>query len=238
MSVIILVAALFEGLPDVRLVQIAAVLSGQVPYGLFLMVAVAYALGASAIARQGALVQQVNAVESLSNIDVLCMDKTGTLTANRLVFDGVHPLVGASASDEEVGTALGDFARSATASNATNDAVVAGLAGERRPSVDEVPFASARKWSALAFDGPERRGVYAMGALEMLGPYLPPEDVAPDAPLSRQVRALSSPRLAGLALRPQPGRDRRARRRGHAAAADVAAARGGLPRRRAATRSE
>jgi cation-transporting ATPase E len=136
-------------------------------------------LGASAIARQGALVQQVNAVESLSNIDVLCMDKTGTLTANRLVFDGVQPLGGASS--EEVGASLGDFARSATTSNVTNDAIVAGLTGERRPSVDEIPFASARKWSALAFGGPERRGVYAMGAVEMLRPYLPPEDVATDA---------------------------------------------------------
>lgn len=53
MSVIILVASLLEGLSTVRLVQIAAVLSGQVPYGLFLMIVVAYALGASAIARQG-----------------------------------------------------------------------------------------------------------------------------------------------------------------------------------------
>ena len=188
MSTIILVAALFEGLPDVRLVQIAAVLTGQVPYGLFLMVAVAYALGAAAIARQGALVQQVNAVESLSNIDVLCMDKTGTLTANRLVFDGVHPLGGASA--EEVGASLGDFARSASASNATN-AAVAGLAGERRQSVDEVPFASARKWSALAFDGPERRGVYAMGAFEMLGPYLPPKTWPPTR--QRRARCGTSP---------------------------------------------
>ena len=202
MSTIILVAALFEGLPEVRLVQIAAVLSGQVPYGLFLMVAVAYALGASVIARQGALVQQVNAVESLSNIDVLCMDKTGTLTANRLVFDSVHPLGGAMA--EEIGASLGDFARSATASNATNDAVVAGLAGERRPSVDEVPFASARKWSALAFGGPERRGVYAMGAVEMLEPYLPPEDVAPDAPLARKVRDLSSRGLRVLLFAHNP----------------------------------
>ena len=54
--------------------------------GLFYMIVVAYALGASTIARQGALVQQVNAIESLSNIDVLCMDKTGTLTANRLLL--------------------------------------------------------------------------------------------------------------------------------------------------------
>lgn len=81
MSIIIFVASLLEGLSTVRLVQIAAVLSGQVPYGLFLMIVVAYALGASTIAKQGALVQQVNAIESLSTIDILCMDKTGTLTS-------------------------------------------------------------------------------------------------------------------------------------------------------------
>ena len=201
-SVIILASALFEGLPEVRLVQIAAVLSGQVPYGLFLMVTVAYALGASAIARQGALVQQVNAVESLSNIDVLCMDKTGTLTANKLVFDAVHPVGGAPA--EEVASSLGDFARSASASNATADAILAGVPGEKRPSADEVPFASARKWSALAFDGPQRRGVYTMGAVEMLAPYLPPEDVAPDSPLSRKVRDLSSRGLRVLLFAHNP----------------------------------
>jgi cation-transporting ATPase E len=92
MSIIILVEALLEGLPTVRLVQVAAVLSGQVPYGLFFMIVVAYTLGASTIAKQGALVQQVNAIESLSNIDILCTDKTGTLTANRLLFQrGVPP---------------------------------------------------------------------------------------------------------------------------------------------------
>src|ERR687894_15093 len=101
MSIIIFVASLLEGLSTVRLVQIAAVLSGQVPYGLYLMIVVAYALGASKIARQGALVQQVNAVESLSNIDILCMDKTGTLTANRLVFNALCPLGDAPAEEVE-----------------------------------------------------------------------------------------------------------------------------------------
>ena len=132
-----------EGLSAVRLVQIAAVLSGQVPYGLFLMIVVAYAIGASAIAKQGALVQQVNAVEALSDIDVLCMDKTGTLTANRLVFGAVAPLGGATA--EEAAAALGDVARSAAAGNATSAAILAGTPGEQRAVADEVPFATARK---------------------------------------------------------------------------------------------
>lgn len=65
MSIIIAVAGLLEGFTTLRLVQIAAVLSGQVPYGLFFMVVVAYALGAANIAKAGALVQQTNAIESL-----------------------------------------------------------------------------------------------------------------------------------------------------------------------------
>lgn len=199
-SIIIFGASLLEGLSTVRLVQIAAVLSGQVPYGLFLMIVVAYALGASTIARQGALVQQTNAVESLSNIDVLCMDKTGTLTANRLAFNDLSPLGDAQAN--VVRAQLGDFVRSASVSNATGDAIGVGLPGEQRPIAGEVPFASARKWSALAFAGAaadsQLYGVYVLGAWEMLKPYLPPAAIAPDAPLARQVSDWSSQGLRVL----------------------------------------
>ena len=67
-----------------------------------------------------------------------------------------------------------------------------------------MPFASARKWSAISFDGPERRGIYAMGALEMLRPYLPPEDVDPDSPLAREVRDLTSRGLRVLLFAHNP----------------------------------
>jgi cation-transporting ATPase E len=202
MSIIILVASLLEGLSTLRLVQIAAVLSGQVPYGLFLMIVVAYALGASTIAKQGALVQQVNAIESLSNIDVLCMDKTGTLTANRLLFNAVYALDGAPTAAIEA--QLGDVVRSASVSNSTSEAIIAGVPGEQRPTVGEVPFASARKWSALAFDQPGRHGVYALGAIEMLKPYLPPAATAPDSPLWQQTQAWSAQGLRVLLLAHNP----------------------------------
>lgn len=199
-SIIIFGASVLEGLSTVRLVQIAAVLSGQVPYGLFLMIVVAYALGASTIAKQGALVQQTNAVESLSNIDVLCMDKTGTLTANRLAFNDLYPLGDVPA--EAVGTHLGAFVRSATVSNATSEAISAGIAGEPQPIADEVPFASARKWSALAFankvDASRPRGVYVLGAWEMLQPYLQPEIAKSTSALTEQLRAWSSQGLRVL----------------------------------------
>jgi cation-transporting P-type ATPase E len=190
MSIIIVVASLLEGLTTVRLIQVAAVLSGQVPYGLFLMIVVAYAIGASTIAKQGALVQQVNAVESLSNIDVLCMDKTGTLTANRLRFNKLAPLADVPA--EAIAQQLGDYVRSATSSNPTSDAIRAGVEGLPRLPADEIPFASARKWSALAFNHPERRGVYVLGATEMLAPYLPPDALAPDGAIARQTAAWSA----------------------------------------------
>ncbi|MCB9078059.1 MAG: HAD-IC family P-type ATPase [Anaerolineaceae bacterium] len=196
MSIIILVTGLFEGLSTVRLVQIAAVLSGQVPYGLFLMIVVAYALGASTIAKQGALVQQVNAIESLSNIDVLCTDKTGTLTANRLQFNALYPLNGTPAKTIE--NQLGDFVRSAATTNKTSEAIMASLPGQQRAPADEIPFASARKWSALAFDQPERHGVYVLGAVEMLQKYLPPAAAAGASTLSRQVQTWSDQGLRVL----------------------------------------
>jgi cation-transporting ATPase E len=226
MSIIILVAGLLDELSTVRLVQIAAVLSGQVPYGLFLMIVVAYALGASKIARAGALVQQVNAIESLSNIDILCTDKTGTLTANRLLFHEVYPLNGMPV--DAIKEQLGDVARSAGAGNQTSAAIIAGVPGEARPIVDEVPFASARKWSAVAFDesgdkGPETgsqdnvisdpqstvfgqplRGVYALGAIEMLMPYLPPEAGTSESSLLLQAQTWSDRGLRVLLLAYNP----------------------------------
>ena len=202
MSIIILVQAVLEGLPTVRLVQVAAVLSGQVPYGLFLMIVVAYALGASAIAKQGALMQQINAIESLSNIDILCTDKTGTLTANRLLFNEIYPLNGVP--PEAVTAQLGDFGRSASTGNLTSEAIIAGTPGTQRPVVDEVAFASARKWSALAFDRPERRGIYVLGAVEMLSPYLPPETVGPESPLTQQLQGWSAQGLRVLLFAHNP----------------------------------
>lgn len=185
MSGVILLQTVLESFPLIRIVQISAVLSGQVPYGLFFLIALAYAVGAAGIARRGALVQQTNAVESLSNVNVLCMDKTGTLTANRLIFQEILPLgdLDAAALRER----LGVFARSASTSNATSEALAAALPAEPQPPADEIPFASARKWSALAFDAGAQRGVYALGAVEMLGAYLPASATAADGPLARQV---------------------------------------------------
>ncbi len=159
------VGSIIAGLPFLRQVQMAAVVAGLVPNGLFFMVILAYAMGALRIVQRGALVQQSNAVESLSNVTVLCTDKTGTLTANKINYHEIYPVGIDKAQLEHL---IGSFASSASATNKTSEAIIAGIAGDKLSPVDEVPFSSALKWSALAFDSELMRGVYVLGALAML----------------------------------------------------------------------
>lgn len=145
----------------------ATLVAGLVPNGLFVSIAVAYALGAIRILRFGALVQQSNAIESLSHVDVLCLDKTGTLTANRLEVEAVAGLGGVP--EEDVIAAVSTLASSATAANKTSEAIAAKWPEPPRPLAGEVPFSSARKWSAVAVDGAQ---VVALGAAPFIKPYL------------------------------------------------------------------
>jgi cation-transporting ATPase E len=177
----------------------AALLVGLVPNGLFVSIAIAYALGAVRIIRFGALVQQSNAIESLSNVDVLCLDKTGTLTANRLSVEEVVALAG---TEDGLRATLGAAVASAAVRNKTADAIAAACPANALGLEADVPFSSARKWSAVAFaedepgaadtqgavdapgagDGPGAgegsgpRGVVAMGAAEYLRPFLTASD--------------------------------------------------------------
>ena len=92
LEVLLVVRGIVQGSALGDVVADATLLAGLVPNGLFVSIAVAYALGAIRILRFGALVQQANAIESLSHVDVLCLDKTGTLTANRLEVESVAGL--------------------------------------------------------------------------------------------------------------------------------------------------
>ena len=171
LEVVLAALAAIDNLSLVQGVQISVVIVGLVPNGLLVAVAVAYGLGAVRIARHGALVQQANAVESLANVDVLCLDKTGTLTANKIVLHAVRPLAGIAEAD--LRQLLGDFAASTPAGNRTSDAIAAACPGQARGIRGEISFSSARKWSALIFDDPALAGGYLLGAPEMLAPALP-----------------------------------------------------------------
>ncbi len=178
--ILVLIAAIFgllygasyavRAVSTIQTVQSAAVIAGLVPAGLILMTATAYAMGSLRMSGRGALIQQSNAVESISNVNILCLDKTGTLTANRIVYHAVHTLDGDA---DDFKAAMGDYARSTRAGNRTSEAIAQGLPGQARTPVDEIPFSSARKYSALTFNDDDRNGTYVLGAPEFIKPFLP-----------------------------------------------------------------
>ncbi len=178
MEFLLLVRSVLTGTDVASSVQNATLVAGLVPNGLFLSISVAYALAAVRISRHGVLVQQSNAIESLSNVNTLCLDKTGTLTANRLRVEGVYPTK-PGLSEAELADVLGVMVASATTQNKTSEAIGNAYPARRSRLVAEVPFSSVRKWSAVALDGgadgadgAPLHGVYVFGAPEMVHPYL------------------------------------------------------------------
>jgi cation-transporting ATPase E len=147
-----------------------------VSIGLLLSSSVAYALGAVRIAGKDALVQRLSAVESLSNVEVLCLDKTGTLTTNALVLEKVHPF---DIPEAQLRRLLCLYTTHTSSQNATSRAISIACSRQDREKAlhvrEEIPFSSAYKWSALAVDDAELRGVYVLGAPEILQPSLRPD---------------------------------------------------------------
>ncbi len=175
LSIITVVGLFVLDMPANVFLQIIAVITGSVSAGLLTLITLNYSWGSVRIGQQGGLVQQINAIESLSNVTVLCTDKTGTLTANKIKYNDVYPV--GTIDKPELEQLLADFAASAETTNKTSEAIIDGLPGKKRNTSDDVPFSSARKWSALVFDdatdgvtgdGQPLRGVYVLGALEML----------------------------------------------------------------------
>jgi cation-transporting ATPase E len=175
LGILLGISYLIHGMPLVEMVRMAAVIVALVPQGLFFMTTVAYALGALRVAGQGALIQESNAVESTSHVNLLCLDKTGTLTSNRMRLESLSSLGDGPVAEDQARRILGAFVASATGGTQTADAIAEACPGEARPVRSEVPFSSERKWSALAFAGSDMPGVYVLGAPEVLQPYLQPE---------------------------------------------------------------
>jgi cation-transporting P-type ATPase E len=146
-------------------VRAAAVIFGLVPQGLVFMVTVTYAMAAVRLAGRGLLIQRMNAVESTSHIDVLCLDKTGTLTTNKLRLE--H-MTGWKVEENELRRLLGCFVASAGTQNRTAQAIAESCPAEALPLRAEVPFSSERKWSALSYADGEPPGTFVLGAPDVL----------------------------------------------------------------------
>ncbi len=149
-----------QSLDDALRSSVAGV-GAMVPEGLVLLTTLAFALGAIRLARQRVLVQELAAIEGLARVDVLCIDKTGTLTEQGMRVSTIETLGGDVAADVALGALVGDDpSPNATIQALADLPVPANWTAEVR-----VPFSSARKWSAVQFAG---RGTWVFGAPEMV----------------------------------------------------------------------
>jgi cation-transporting ATPase E len=160
---IVLGAALWERDVPVDEAVTTAVAAGVtlVPEGLILLTSITFAVAALQMARRGALAQQLNAIESLASVDVLCLDKTGTLTETGLRVVEVVPAQGIAA--EEARHALARFAAASPGPNATLAAIQQELPAQEGRAEDHVPFSSRWRWSGLRLEGRS----YVLGAPEL-----------------------------------------------------------------------
>jgi len=135
-----------------------------VPEGLVLLTSLAMAVAVVRLARRRALVQELPAVEGLARVDVLCLDKTGTLTEGKMRVDHVELLDG-RLSEAEVVTALATLAGAAQESSPTLEAI---RTLDHQPTWGlrkRVPFTSASRWSAVATVD---HGMWCLGAPDVL----------------------------------------------------------------------
>jgi cation-transporting P-type ATPase E len=138
----------------------AAAVITLVPEGLVLLTGITYAIATLRMTRRGALSQQLNAVESLASADTVCLDKTGTLTEDRLRVVALEP---ADGTDEgELSVLLGRYAASSPSRNSTLEAIADAYPGAAEPVRESVPFSSRRRWSGLSMGGRS----YVLGAPE------------------------------------------------------------------------
>src|SRR5712691_391457 len=141
-----------------------AALVGMVPQGLVLLTSVAFGVAAITLARRRVLVQQLPAVEGLARVDVLCLDKTGTLTDGTIAFESLIRLDKQAPAEAALGALADDENRNTTLA-AVGQAFSPPPGGWPRQAA--VPFSSVRKWSAASFAG---HGTWVLGAPEMVLP--------------------------------------------------------------------
>ena len=139
---------------------------GMIPEGLVLLTSISFVLGVGRLARKKALVQEMEAIEALARVNVLCLDKTGTITTGKLDVVEVVPL--REYTVEEVTEIMRELTWVFDDVNSTQDALRKKFKKTQNWKAQrKIPFSSDRKYRAVSF---EEHGGFALGAPEFLTP--------------------------------------------------------------------
>jgi cation-transporting ATPase E len=160
-------------IPEELYNEIAGIIFGLAPAGLYFMIIVTYAASTADIAKIGALVNRARSVETMAQVNTICFSREGILTGFRVDMEAI------TGDDEEesftesrISQILGDYARSTNLDNQLIRSMANSFEGNLREAVDEAPFLSVYGWNALTFEDPDLEGVFVLGAPAALEPYL------------------------------------------------------------------
>lgn len=147
--------------------MVAAVI-GMIPEGLYLLASVALAVSAMRLAGQKVLLHDMKSIETLARVNVLCVDKTGTITENTMTVHKVESTLDYREKEEEyppLDKMIGDFAAAMSEDNITMAALKEYFRENTgKKPVSKTSFSSAVKYSSVTYDD----GAYVLGAPEMV----------------------------------------------------------------------
>ncbi|MCH5201156.1 MAG: cation-translocating P-type ATPase [Oscillospiraceae bacterium] len=145
---------------DRAIVSTVAALIGMIPEGLYLLASVVMAVSVIRLAARKTLAQDMYCTETLARVDVLCLDKTGTITEGIMRVEGTELLQ----EDFPLDKSMTAFCACMTDDNPTFNAVKAKWGGGTASPLRTLPFSSARKWSGAEF----AEGSFIFGAPEFV----------------------------------------------------------------------
>ncbi|WP_433697393.1 HAD-IC family P-type ATPase [Nocardiopsis sp. CA-288880] len=175
-----------------------AALVSMIPEGLILLTSIAFAVGVIRLGKYKCLVQELPAIEGLARVDVVCTDKTGTLTEAGMKLAQIRDLGGRAVGDDPSPTlVLAALAACDPDHNASMAAIAQGFGASGVSAPDWTvtalaPFSSARKWSGAGFLTPDGEEHWVLGAADVLS--------SPDSPAAAEAARLGSQGLRVLLL--------------------------------------
>jgi len=141
-------------------------LVAMIPDGLYLLTTMALGVSVIHLARRRVLVQRMRCIETLARVDVLCVDKTGTITENKMTVKDVVPLCDERFNEEDIRMIMSDYVGNMGADNETMVAMQKYFKGTvMQGAVKQLPFSSARKYGGVSYADDE---TYLLGAPEFI----------------------------------------------------------------------
>lgn len=151
-----------DGNLQATVVSTVASLLGMIPKGMILLTSSVLAVSIIRLSRKKVLVQEMYCIETLARVDVLCLDKTGTLTTDEMTVKDIIPLC----NDDEINLALSSIAHFSEDKNATLNAIEEFVKNAEYVQCKKFyPFSSETKWSGGDFKNGKS---YVIGAAEFI----------------------------------------------------------------------